>query len=189
MRMLMLAALLLMTAPLALRAQEFRLGAPVSKFTLLDMNGHPLNYKAHKGVTVLMFFSTRCPISNAFNYRRNQLYDDFKGRVHFLVVDPNANEPLAEVKQYATDVGFDFPVYKDMNNVVADRFGVKTTVDTFVMDGSGVIRYRGYVEDSPNASRATKRPLRQAIESVLENRPVAVVETQAIGCAIRRVKP
>ena len=184
-------AIILLLAGLlpTLRAQEFRLGAPVANFTLLDMKGHVLKYQGHRGVTVVMFFSTRCPISNAFNYRRNQLYGDFRGRVHFVVVDANSNEPLDEVRQYANGVGFDFPVYKDVNNVVADQFGVKATTDTFVVDSSGVIRYRGYMEDSPNPSRATKRPLREAIEAVLENKPVPVAETKAIGCAIRRVKP
>jgi hypothetical protein len=55
--------------------QQFRPGASVSDFVVQDMNRHPLNYKSLKGnVTVVMFFSTRCPISNAFNFRRNTIY-------------------------------------------------------------------------------------------------------------------
>ena len=171
-------------------AQGFRLGAPVSDFTVQDMRGRPLHYSARKGhVTVVMFFSTRCPISNAFNHRRNSIYDDYKGRVKFIVVDPNSNESLEEVKAYASQVGFDFPVYKDMNNVTADRFGVLATTDTFVMDSSGVMQYHGYVEDSLNPERSTKQGLRLAIDAVLAGKPVEMAETKARGCAIRRVKP
>jgi cytochrome oxidase Cu insertion factor (SCO1/SenC/PrrC family) len=174
----------------AVRAQEFRLGAPVSEFTLQDMRGRPLHYKAMKGhVTVVMFFSTRCPISNAFNHRRNTIYDDYKKRVKFIIADPNSNEPLDEVRAYASQVGFDFSVYKDVNNVVADRFGVLTTTDTFVIDSSGVMQYHGYVEDSPNAERSTRQGLRLAIEAVLAGKPVEMAEAKARGCAIRRVKP
>lgn len=180
-----------MTMPTgAIFAQGFRLGAPVSDFTVQDMRGRSVNYRALKGsVTVVMFFSTRCPISNAFNFRRNTIYRDYKGRVKFIVVDSNSNEPLEEVRAYASQVGFDFPVYKDVNNVVADRFGVLTTTDTFVVDSSGVMQYRGYVEDSPTPARATKQGLRLAIEAVLGGKPVEMAETQARGCAIRRVKP
>jgi peroxiredoxin len=171
------------------RAENFQLGAPVTEFSVSDMNGRAQSYHSLKGkVTVVMFFSTRCPISNAFNYRRNTLYDDFKGRVNFIVVDSNSNEAMEEVKAYAKEVGFDFPVYRDVNNEVADRFAVHTTADSFVIDQSGIMRYRGYIEDSPNASRATKKALRDAIEEVLDSKPVAVAETRAAGCAIRRAK-
>jgi peroxiredoxin len=173
-----------------LYAQEFRNGEPVSEFTLRDMNGRSVNYSALKGnVTVVMFFSTRCPISNAFNYRRNALYKEFAGRVKFIVVDSNSNESLEEVGAYARGVEFDFPVYKDIDNVVADRFGAQITTDTFVMDSLGVIRYHGYLEDSPNPTRAKTKGLRLAVEAVLENKPVAMPEAKALGCSIRRVRP
>lgn len=170
-------------------AQEFRLGATVSDFSLSDVNGSPVNYSSLKGdVTVLIFFSTRCPISNAFNYRRNTLYNNFKDRVKFIIVDSNSNESLREVRDYARAVEFDFPVYRDANNIVADRFGAQVTTDTFVLDASGVIRYHGYLEDSPNPTRARIQGLRLAIEAVLEGQPVARPETKAIGCSIRRAK-
>ena len=71
-------------------------------------------------------------MSNAFNYRRNKLYLDFAGRVNFIVIDPNANESMDEVRAYARTAEFDYPVYKDIGNVVADRFGAQITTDTFV---------------------------------------------------------
>jgi cytochrome oxidase Cu insertion factor (SCO1/SenC/PrrC family) len=172
------------------KGQGFHLGAPVSRFTVQDMRGRTMHYNPQKGhVTVVMFFSTRCPISNAFNYRRNTVYSDYNGRVKFIVVDSNSNEPLKEVKAYASQVGYHFPVYKDEDNQTADRFGVLTTTDAFVIDSSGVMRYHGYVEDSPNAERATKQGLRLAIDAVLNGKPVEMAETKARGCAIRKVKP
>jgi cytochrome oxidase Cu insertion factor (SCO1/SenC/PrrC family) len=168
----------------------FHLGAPVSEFAVRDMDGHLLTYSTLKGsVTAVIFFSTRCPISNAFNYRRNTLYKDFNGRVKFIVVDPNSNESMAEIKTYARDVEFDFPVYRDVNNVVADRFGAQLTTDTFLIDSSGILRYHGYIEESPNPTRAKNAALRLAIEAVLEGKPVAQPETRSLGCTIRRVLP
>jgi cytochrome oxidase Cu insertion factor (SCO1/SenC/PrrC family) len=188
-RLVQLVAAVMALGTAAVTAQEFSLGARVSDFTVQDMRGRPLHYKSMKGhVTVVMFFSTRCPISNAFNHRRNTIYDDYKGRVKFIVVDSNSNEPLDEVRAYASEVGFDFPVYKDTDNVTADRFDVLTTTDAFVIDSSGVIQYHGYVEDSPNAERSTKQGLRLAIDAVLAGKPVEMAETKARGCAIRRVK-
>jgi peroxiredoxin len=186
----LLTALVLVVMTQAMCAQQFHLGAPVSDFTLRDMNGRSLNYRALRGkVTVVMFFSTRCPISNAFNFRRNTVYRDFRNRVKFVVVDSNSNESLEEVRAYAREVGFDFPVYMDVNNQASDRFGVLATTDTFVMNSSGVIKYHGYIEDALNPKRTTKQGLRLAIEAVLEGKPVAMAESRARGCAIRRSKP
>jgi peroxiredoxin len=136
----LLTALVSVLMTQAMCAQQFHLGAPVSDFTLHDMNGRSVNYRALKGkVTVVMFFSTRCPISNAFNFRRNTVYRDFRKRVNFLAVDSNSNESLEEVRAYAEEVGFDFPVYMDVNNQASDGFGVLATTDTFVMGSSDVI--------------------------------------------------
>ena len=173
----------------ASHAQESREPAAVSDFLMSDMNGRPVQYAALKGkITVVIFFSTRCPLSNAFNYRRNTLYLDFKDRVNFIMVDSNSNESLSEMRDYARGVGFDFPVYRDTNHEAADRLGAKVTTDTFVLDSSGTIRYHGYIEDSPNPTRVKNRGLREAIDAVLSGMPVAVPETKAIGCTIRRDK-
>lgn len=171
----------------SLRAQAVYAGTPVSGFALRDMRGRMQNYRLLRDkVTVVMFFSTRCPMSNAFNYRRNVLYHDYRNRTRFIVVDSNASESLDEVRTYAKDTGFDFPVYQDVDNQLADLLGVRSTIETFVLDTKGVVRYRGYIENSPNPTRTTNQGLRLALDAVLAGQPVATPETKAIGCAIRR---
>jgi peroxiredoxin len=183
-------ALVLAVTTQAICAQNFHLGAPISDFTVHDISGRSHNYQALKGkVTVVMFFSTRCPISNAFNFRRNMVYRDFRKHVKFIIVDSNSNESREEVRAYAREVGFDFPVYMDVNNEVADRFGVLATTDTFVMDSSSVMQYHGYIEDALNPTRTTKQGLRLAIQAVLEGRRVEMAESKARGCSIRHSKP
>jgi len=104
-------------------------------------------------------------------------------------VDTNANETLEEVRTYASEIGFDFPVYKDVDNGVADHFGVRTTTENFVIDASGIMRYHGYIEDSVNPSRTTQQGLRHAIVEVLHGKVVTLAETRSRGCAIRRTSP
>ncbi len=168
-------------------AEGIRSDQPDSGFTVLDMRGQLRNYGSLKGeVTVVLFFSTRCPMANAFNYRRNLLYRAYRNRVRFIAIDSNSNESLDEVRAYANDVGFDFPVYRDLDNHVADLFGARNTTESFVLDAAGVVRYRGYIEDAPNPERTTKQGLRLGIEVVLAGQPVLMPETRGIGCAIRR---
>lgn len=177
---------LLATMSSVVRAVELHPGGPISSFTVLDTSGTPRSYSAIGSTTVVMFFSTKCPMSNAFNYRRNLLYREYGKRVHFVAIDPNFDESLDEVRNYARDVGFDFPVYRDINHQVADQFGARNTTETFVVDGAGVMRYRGFIEDAPNPKRTTKQGLLLAIQAVLAGQPVTTPETRGIGCAIRR---
>jgi len=189
MKVFRLAAVALAVTCQPVFAQQFRPGASVSDFTVQDMNQHSFNYKSVKGnVTVVMFFPRAVLFPMRSTFGENSLYKDFNKRVKFIVVDSNSNESIDEVRTYAKEVGFDFPVYMDVNNEVADRFGVMATTDTFVMDATGVMQYHGYIEDALNPSRTTKRALRLAIESLLDGKPVEMAETSARGCAIRRGK-
>jgi peroxiredoxin len=182
--------LLLMCVQGALRAEDMRIGSEVPAFQLQNLRGgmqaiHPGGGK----VTAVLFFSTRCPLSNAFNYRRNVLYHDFHDRVRFLLVDPNTNESLAEVKSYTRQSGFDLPVYRDPDGKVAALLAVRATTDTFVLDRTGAMRYRGNVENAPNPERATQHGLRTALKAVLAGQPVKDPETRPMGCAVRRLRP
>jgi hypothetical protein len=155
------------------------------------MHGRSRSFLAGEGrVTVLLFFSTRCPLSNAFNYRRNLLYHDFHKTVRFLLIDPNANESFAEVCEYAKQAEFGLPVYRDVDGKVAEQLGVHTTTDTFVLDEAGVMRYHGNIENSPNPDRATHHGLRTALLSVLAGQPSQphrrVASDARCGTAIRR---
>ena len=187
---LLAAAVALFPGPFAF-ARAAQIGGPVAGFSLKDVRGNRANYVPHDGrLTVIVFISTRCPMSNAFNARINDLYTEFSGRgVRFLVVNSNADESLDEVRHHAERMEYDFPVYKDENNVVADLLGAVATPDSVVIDGNGVLRYHGIIEDGANPQRTTKRPLRSAVEALMEHREVAETLTHGRGCAIRRVQP
>ncbi len=129
----------------ALFGQEFKLGTHVGDFTVADVQGSPVQFSALKGeVTVVTFISTQCPVSNAYNERMKALYNDYAPKgVKFVFVNANRGETAADVAQHAQQHGFPFAVYKDENNVVADRFGATVTPESFVIESSGTIRYHG----------------------------------------------
>ena len=138
-------------------------------------------------VTVVTFIATQCPVSNAYNQRMNALYRDYAPKnVKFVFINANRSEPASEVRQHAKNAAFVFAVYKDANNAIADRFGAEVTPESYVIDGSGAIRYHGYIDDSMNEPRVRKQGLRLALDAVLANKPVEAVETKAFGCTIKR---
>lgn len=172
----------------AVFAQEFKPGSPVADFEFSDLKGNPTRYSALKGdVTVVIFMSTQCPISNSYNERMKAVYSDYTGKgVHFIFLNANSSEAAGDVEAHAKSHGFPFAVYKDQNNVAADLFGAQVTPETFVMDSAGIIRYHGAIDDSTNEARVHKQGLRMALDAVLAGKPVAAAETKAFGCTIKR---
>jgi hypothetical protein len=160
----------------------------VPEFTVQDLDKGVVRYSpSDRDVTVVIFVGSRCPMSNAFNFRLNELYKALHDKAKFLVINSNANESAQEVRQHSRNMEYDFLVYKDFDNVVADLFGAGATPDSFVVNRDGTVVYHGLIEDSVHAERAQQHYLRDALDATLAGRPVAVPETHALGCAIRRV--
>jgi peroxiredoxin len=171
-------------------AQEFKLGSHVSDFQVRDLDGKAVAFSSLKGpITVVTFIATQCPVSNSYNQRMSDLYKDYTAKnVKFIFVNANRSEPASEVREHAQRVGFPFAVYKDPDNILADRFDAQVTPENFVIDSSGVIRYHGAVDDNMNESRVHTRTLRAALDALLAGKPLPSAETKAFGCTIKRVR-
>jgi peroxiredoxin len=171
-------------------AQDYKLGATVGDFSVQDLKGAPIAFNQLKSdLTVVIFISTQCPVSNAYNERMKSLYADYTPKgVHFLFVNANSTEPAGEVEKHAQLHAFPFPVYKDAGNVVADRFGTQATPEVYVMDKSGTMRYHGSIDDSQQESRIQNQWLRRALDALIAGQPVEKAETKAFGCSIKRVR-
>ena len=117
------------------------------------------------------------------------LYNDYSVKgVKFVFINVNHTEPATDVAAHARSHQFGFSVYKDENNVVADKFGDAVTPETDAIDSSGVIRYHGSIDDAQNSSRVTTQRLRQALDAVLAGQQPQQAETKAFGCTIKRVQ-
>jgi peroxiredoxin len=172
-----------------LSAQEFKVGSQVTNFPLQQLNGAPVSFSTLRGnYSVVMFISAQCPVSNAYNERMNALYQDYSAKgVKFIVINSNVTESTDWVTQHAKEHNFGFTVYKDANNVVADKFGATVTPETYVIDPSSTIRYHGSIDDSQTLSRVSTQRLRLALDAVLAGKEPPQVETKAFGCSIKRV--
>ena len=94
-----------------------------------------------KKATVLIFISTRCPVSNAYNDRMIALADKYGPQgVAVIGIYSNQTEPIAEVASHAQSNKFTFPVLKDSDDSVADAYNARRTPTAYVIDAQGVVR-------------------------------------------------
>ena len=175
------------TAPV----ESLEVGKVGPSFTLKDVGGKEYSLKGflESKFTVLMFIATQCPVSNAYKERMVQLEKEYAPKdIAFVGINSNKQEDIAEIKEHAAEHGFRFPVLKDWNNVVADEYGAQFTPEIFVLDGKGIVRYHGRIDDAKNPEKITTHDLSETLDSLLAGKPVPRPETKAFGCTIKRVK-
>src|SRR5689334_19537025 len=106
---------------------------------------------------VLFFITTDCPIANSFAPEIARIVDDYRARgVTFQMVYTDGTQSMETVRRHASDYGYKSPVRIDTGRVLPGQYRLKSTT----------------------------RELRDAIEAVLDGRPVPVAETKAAGCPL-----
>ena len=143
-----------------------------------------------RGATVLIFYSSECPISNGYSPTLNQIAAGFPAeRVRFVGVCVDTDLSSADVLAHAKDFGLKFPVLHDPKGTLGRQLGAKITPEAFVVDTAGEIRYYGRIDDLyPERGKQNAHPetheLKDAVASVLERREVKVKHAEAVGCPI-----
>ena len=183
-----LAGLLVAAAVPALRGAE----APVVKLPrLTGPDGRAIDTTPpSRGAMVVVFYSSECPISNAYSPALNRLAGEFPGdRVKLigLCVDPDLTD--AEVRTHAKDFDLKFPVARDREGTVARRLGATLTPEAFVIDARSRVRYQGRIDDQfaarqkRNANPVTNE-LRDAVRAVLDGKEVPAAFVPSVGCPL-----
>jgi thioredoxin-related protein len=168
---------------------QIAIGGRINDLTLKDGANPVVISPTRKAATVVLFVSTKCPISNAYNDRMNAIHRDYAGKdVQFVFVNANVNESQAEIEEHIKANQLAFKVLKDAGNVLADQFGAQMTPEAYVFDRSGVLQYHGYIDDAKNPARVQNQGLRKAIDAVLGGSAPSIKETKAFGCTIKRVR-
>ncbi len=142
------------------------------------------------GVTVLVFYSTECPISNSYSPTLSTLIDSFPAKsVKWIgvCVDPDLSD--TEVQTHARDFSLRFPVVRDRHGAFARKVGAKMTPEAFVIDKDGTVRYHGRIDDQFVARRVRNavpsgNELKDAIAAVLNGKEVKAPYVEPVGCPL-----
>ena len=142
-------------------------------------------------IKVVVFTCNSCPFAKAFEPRIIELANKFaQNGVKLYAVNPNdetkyEEETLANMKARAEDRNYRFPYLKDADSRIAHAYGARVTPHVFVVDGTGIVRYRGYVDDSAKPAERKTTGLSDAVGALTNGRDVTNAETRAFGCTIK----
>jgi hypothetical protein len=142
------------------------------------------------GATVIVFYSTECPIANAYSPTLGQLLGKFPMKAVRWIgvcVDPDLSN--AEVRAHARDFKLGLQIVRDRSGSFARKIGATMTPEAFVLDPQGKVRYHGRIDDQ-FVARRVRNPapggseLGDALAAVLAGKEVAVPHVAAVGCPI-----
>jgi len=165
------------------------IGATIDDFTLPDVDGkeHSLKSLMGKKGVVILFIATKCPVSNAYNERMEQLAQDYKAKgVTVIGINSNFNESATDVKAHAAEKHLTFTILKDEGNKIADRLGANRTPEAYVLDANNKLVYHGRIDNSQRAEGITSNDLRDALEEMAAGKAVTKTGGAAFGCSIKR---
>ncbi len=164
-----------------------QLNQPAPDFELRDMDGHLHRLSDYRGRTVILnFWSAECPQCERVDADLLACLREWTGRVILLTLAANINETEEAISAAARQRGLK-PVLLANRTQVPEEYGALTTPHLFVMDASGLLRYRGAYDDVTFRQRTpTKFYVKDAVEALLAGRLPDAAETAPHGCAVVR---
>ena len=195
---LALGAFLLTTLAGPAMAQQ-QTGQPAGNFRLMDASGKPVALSDFRGRTVVLEWNNPgCPYVkkhyDSGNMQRAQAAAKQQGAVWLTInsgapgkqghmTGPEARAFLASAKAQPT------AYLLDPEGRVGKGYAAKTTPHMYVIDGRGVLRYQGGIDDKPTADQAdiagARNHVLAALAELKAGKPVSVPETRPYGCSVK----
>lgn len=173
--------------PLGSKAADFELPDAVTAnlYSLEDVRGE-------KG-TVLMFICNHCPFVKHVVDEMVRIANDYRVLgFGFAAISSNDVEQYPEdhpdlMWQFARKHNFTFPYLYDRTQEVAWNYKAECTPDFYVFDEDLSLIYHGQLDSSRpgNGIPVNGRELREALDAILNSRPVPAPQRPSVGCGIK----
>ncbi len=180
------------------------IGSPVPDFSLPGIDGK--DYKladfADAKVLCLIFTCNHCPDAIAAAVRTEEIHQDYKDKGVALVAI-NSSSPLGlrpdelgygpygdsfeEMTPFAKENGWTFPyLYDGETQELSAACGAQSTPHVFIFDAGRKLAYTGRMDDAGRKTGPVEKSyVRDALDAVLEGKPVETPTTRSFGCSTK----
>lgn len=176
---------------------QYKVDDVVSDFSLKNVDNKNVSlaqYSSAKGF-IVVFTCNSCPVAIKYEVRVEQLNKEFSSKA-FPVIAISSNDVLInpgdsfeEMQKKAKKDGYSYPYLYDESQTVAKQFGATNTPHIYVVAKEGskmVVKYIGAIDNNADdASKADKKYVTDAVNSLIEGKNPAITATKAIGCGIK----
>jgi peroxiredoxin len=173
------------------------LGTKMPNFNLLGIDEKIYTNEMFNGKqgSLVMFICNHCPFVKHVNDEIVKLTNEIMEK-NIAVIGINSNDSSQEkyaedsiekMREYATNLGYNFPYVVDEDQSAAKNFTAQCTPDFFLFDSESTLVYRGQLDGSrPGNDIPTDGvSLRSAIDALLNNEEPISEQLPSMGCNIK----
>lgn len=175
----------------------YKIGDMATDFKLENIDGKMVSlsdYKNAKGYIVIFTCNT-CPYSVAYEDRIIALDKKYTTK-GYPVIAVMPNNPAVQpgdnyeaMQSRAKAKGFTFPYLLDKGQNIYPQFGATKTPHVYILEKTtkgNQVKYMGAIDDNYKDAKAVKeRYVENAVDALLNGKPIELRETKAIGCTIK----
>ena len=173
------------------------LGTKMPSFNLLGIDGEMYTNEIFHGKkgSLVMFICNHCPFVKHVNEEIVNLSNEITGNdIGVIGINSNdstqekyAEDSIDKMREYADNLGYNFPYVVDEDQSVAKNFTAQCTPDFFLFDSDQNLVYRGQLDGSRpgNDVPTDGESLRNAIQALLNNEDPISEQLPSMGCNIK----
>ena len=173
------------------------LGTKMPSFNLLGIDGEMYTNEIFDGKkgSLVMFICNHCPFVKHVNEEIVNLSNEIMGNdVGVIGINSNdstqekyAEDSIDKMREYADNLGYNFPYVVDEDQSVAKNFTAQCTPDFFLFDSNQKLVYRGQLDGSRpgNDVPTNGESLRSAIQALLNDEDPISKQLPSMGCNIK----
>lgn len=148
-----------------------------------------LNAQVSNKLSLYIFLSPECPLSQNYTKTLNELNTQYRDKVVFTGIVPGKTYSSKEVKHFLGEYKVNFKVIRDKSKHLTEKLHGTVTPEVVLMDHNKTILYRGAIDDwavslGKKKISPTNPYLKNAIEQALNGERVIVQSTKPVGCLI-----
>ena len=142
--------------------------------------------------SLIMFICNHCPYVIHYHEEIIKLADDFKNDINLVAISSNdiVNYPQDRpelMKDLWVDLGLSFPYLFDETQEIAKKYKAECTPEFYLFNSDLKLVYRGRMDESSPGSNIDRsgEDLRNALNNLLNNKPISKDQLPSMGCNIK----
>ncbi len=158
-------------------------------FTLKNIDSKTISlnsFKSEKGI-ILTFVSNVCPVAELYQKRIEALHNTYAAK-GFPVVAIDPLDGYQTMKDTAAARKYPYYFLYDSTQKIAFSYKVKANTHTFILLNTPTgfkVAYDGAIDDDYSGDNVSKKYVENALNELLDKKPVSIKRTKAVGCPIR----
>jgi peroxiredoxin len=190
-----LSAFVAVAAALSPVADKAKVGEAAPAFTLKDTSGAERSLKDYEGRNVvLQWLNYDCPVCRRVMERgvvkkMVEALEELDENIVILGINSTKSLDVAKTAEYLKKNGMaeHITALIDQDGTVGKLYDARTTPHMFVIDGKGVLRYNGAIDDDQSGSKGEEATnyVVNAVRQILAGETVTPDTTRPYGCSVK----